>query len=55
MNLKEKYNFEIVKLLVLFFSLQAIKLIITHLADILLFKKTFDINQSYRKISLKMF
>ena len=53
MNLKEKYNFEIVELLILFFSLQAIKLIITHLADILLFKKTFDINQRFQRNIIK--
>ena len=49
MNLKEKFNFGIVELLILFFSLQTIKLIVTHLADILLFKKTFDINQKFQK------
>ena len=44
-DIKENFGFGTTELIVFFFSLQTIKLLLTHLADLLLFKKTIEINQ----------
>ena len=52
-NIKNSFDLGAFELILLFFSLQIFKIFITHFSEILLFKKTFSINQKIQSSIIK--
>ena len=53
LDIKNTLGLGTIELVILFFSLQIAKLFVTHLSEILLFKKTFSINQKIQNTIIK--
>lgn len=53
LDIKNTFALTVTDLIILFFSLQIFKIFITHLSEVILFKKTFTINQQIQNSIIK--